>query len=80
MKSPFIFNVGWAVQAMFIVLRCLDKIEWSWFKVLIPLEIYVCIIFIYAIIKGARAYEKNEQKRKQKIIDTIKNANIDDLK
>jgi len=80
MKTPFIFNVGWAVQAMFIVLKCLDKIEWSWFKVFIPLEIYIGIIFIYAIIKGARAYEKNEQKRKQKIIDTIKNANIDDLK
>ena len=47
MKSPFIFNVGWAVQAMFIVLRCLDKIEWSWFKVFIPLEIYIGIIFIY---------------------------------
>ena len=80
MKFPFIFNVGWAVQAMFIVLRCLDRIEWSWFKVFIPLEIYIGIIFIYAIIKGAREYEKNEQKRKQKIIDTIKNANIDDLK
>jgi hypothetical protein len=80
MKTPFIFNVGWAVQAMFIVLRCLDKIEWPWFKVFIPIEIYIGIIFIYAIIKGARAYEKNEQKRKQKIIDTIKNANIDDLK
>lgn len=80
MKTPFIFNVGWAVQAMFIVLRCLDKIEWSWFKVFIPFEIHIGIIFIYAIIKGARAYEKNEQKRKQKIINTIQNANIDDLK
>ena len=80
MKFPFIFNVGWAVQAMFIVLRCLNRIEWSWFKVFIPLEIYIGIIFIYATIKGAREYEKNEQKRKQKIIDTIKNANIDDLK
>ena len=80
MKFPFIFNVGWAVQAMFIVLRCLNRIEWSWFKVFIPLEIYIGIIFIYATIKGAREYEKNEQKRKQRIIDTIKNANIDDLK
>lgn len=80
MKTPFIFNVGWAVQAMFIVLKCLDRIEWSWFKVFIPIEIYIGIIIVYAIIKGARAYDKNEQKRKQKIIDTIKNANMDDLK
>lgn len=80
MKTPFIFNVGWAVQAMFIVLKCLDRIEWSWFKVFIPIEIYIGIIIVYAIIKGARAYEKNEQKRKQKIINTIQNANLDDLK
>lgn len=80
MKTPFIFNVGWAVQAMFIVLRCLDKIEWSWFKVFIPIEIYIGIIFIYAIIKGVREYEKSKEKRTQKIINTIQNANIDDLK
>lgn len=43
-----------ALQLTFIILKLLDVIKWSWWLVLLPLEIevVVIIIFVICIING----------------------------
>lgn len=80
MKAPFIFNVGWAVQAGLILLKCIDMITWPWWKVFMIFEIYLILLFLVAFGHAMKEQGKKQKKKEEKILETIRNANFDDLK
>ena len=45
------------LQIVFIVLKCLNIIDWPWMKVFIPLWIYiVLLVLVIALLIGYNAY------------------------
>ena len=45
-------NIGilWILQIIFITLKCVDMIEWTWAKVFIPAYIWLALAMLYSFI------------------------------
>ena len=53
------------LQIVFIVLKVLDKISWSWWKVFIPLYIEIALIAIIFIVYGIKFKIKSAKRVKK---------------
>jgi len=41
------FNLFWAVQIVFIVLKLMGRLGWSWFWVLLPVIIMTALLIVF---------------------------------
>lgn len=44
------------VQIIFIILKCFNLINWSWYKVFIPTFISIIFVFVYIVFYISRNY------------------------